>query len=95
MMRIQEQLNHPATAYVLTTVEALAQEQNGQLWIDPGAQCYLQGVAPPAATIKVRYASSPGGRDRFEASIHQGQAGIAIVGTCPAGWVGITPTEFD
>lgn len=95
MMKIRELPNHPAEAYVVTTVEALARDQNGQYWIDPGAACYLPADASPAATIKVRSSTSPGGRVRFEASIHQGQSGIRIVGMCPAGWVGVTPTEFD
>ena len=95
MMRIQDLVSHPAESYVLTTVGALAQEQGGQYWIDPGAECYRPGDASPAAAIKVRYASSPGGPDHFEASIHQGQSAIRLVGSRPAGWVAVTPTEFD
>jgi hypothetical protein len=95
MMRIRELPNHPAESYVLTTVEALAQDQRGQYWIDPGAECYLPADASPAAAIKVRYGASSGAPGRFEASIHQGQSGIRIVGTRPAGWVAVAPTEFD
>jgi hypothetical protein len=95
IMRIRELPNHTA-AYVLTTIDAFAREPNGQLWIDREAECYLSGEAPLDVTIKVRLVSAPGGRDRYEASIHQNQAGMPNVATKPAGlFSSVTAVEFD